>query len=126
MINSKDKQTGNPLSLLPTYTLNASIGYDINDKWDMNATYTQYGRQKVHQFAQARYENINKNGLLNNPDVKSYGIFSVNMGYYFNDYVSTRFGINNVFDKQRLRDNTISQSYNEPGRLYFASLKYEF
>lgn len=63
MINSKDKQTGNPLSLVPTYTWNASVGYDINDKWDVNATYTQYGRQKVCQFAQSNIENLNGNGL---------------------------------------------------------------
>lgn len=126
MINSKDKQTGNPLSLVPTYTWNTSVGYDINDKWDVNATYTQYGRQKVRQFAQSNIENLNGNGLLNNQDVKGYGIFSVNTGYYFNDHVSGRIGINNVFDKQRLRDNTISQSYNEAGRSYFASLRYEF
>ena len=126
MIESVDKRTGNPLSLIPTYTWNSTLGYDINDKWDVNATYTLYGRQKARQFAESNIENSSKDGLLHNQDVKSYGVFSVNTGYYFNDHVSGRIGINNVFDEQKLRDNTISQSYNEPGRSYFASLRYEF
>lgn len=126
MIQSKDKRTGNPLALVPTYTWNATASYDINDHWDVNATYTQYGQQKVRQFAENNIENINRNGLLNNQDVKGYGIFSVNTGYRFNDQLSTRIGINNLFDTQKLRDNSVNQTYNEAGRTYFANLKYEF
>ncbi|EPG9261250.1 TonB-dependent receptor, partial [Acinetobacter baumannii] len=41
--------------------------------------------------------------------------------------ISTRVGVSNLFDKQILRDsNSISQTYNEPGRAYYASLKYSF
>lgn len=126
MIKSVDKRTNNPLSLIPTYTWNATFGYDVSDLWDINATYTQYGRQKSRQFAENNIENHTKDGLLHNKDIPSYGIFSVNTGYRFNDHISGRIGINNVFDKQKLRDSRISQTYNEAGRSYFASLKYEF
>lgn len=126
MINSVDKRTGNPLSLTPKYTLNSTLGVDINDQWDAQLTYTQYGRQKPRQFAENNIENATKDGLLHNPEVKSYGIVSVNTGYQFNPNISGRIGINNVFDDQKLRDNTQSQTYNESGRFYFASVKYQF
>lgn len=126
MIKSKDKHTGNPLSLVPTYTWNTTLGYDLNDRWDINATYTHYGRQKARQFAESNIENVSKDGLLHNQNMKGYGIFSVNTGYQFNDSLSGRLGVNNLFDKQKLRDNTIGQTYNEAGRSYFASLKYDF
>ena len=126
MIKSVDKRTGNPLSLIPTYTWNTILSYDVSDQWDINATYTQYGRQKNRQFAENNIENRTKDGLLHNKDINSYGLFSINTGYRFNDYLSGRMGVNNVFDKQKLRDNSIGQTYNEAGRSYFASLTYEF
>ena len=49
-----------------------------------------------------------------------------NFGYKFSDQISTRLGINNIFDEQKLRDTSVNQSYNEPGRAYYASLKYNF
>lgn len=126
MMESIDKRSGNPLSMIPNYTWNSIFGYDINDNRDVNFTFTQYGRQKPRQFAESNIENSAKDGLLHNKEVKSYNIVSLNTGYRFNDYLSGRIGVNNLFDKQKLRDNTISQTYNEPGRSYFASLKYEF
>ena len=59
--------------------------------------------------------------------VKSYGIAGINMGYKFTGNLSTRVGISNLFDEQKLRDSeSTSQTYNEPGRAYYASLKYSF
>lgn len=126
MMESIDKRSGNPLSMIPNYTWNSIFGYDIDDNWDVNFTFTQYGRQKPRQFAESNIENSAKDGLLHNKEVKSHNIVSPNTGYRFNDYLSGRIGVNNLFDKQKLRDNTISQIYNEPGRSYFARLKYEF
>lgn len=122
MMKSVDKQTGDPLSLVPNYTWNSVFGYDFNDDWDMNVVFTQYGRQKVRRNAQ----NVIEVGQLNGPDVRSYNTVSVNAGYRFNDNLQGRIGVNNLFDKQLLRDNSINQTYNETGRAYFASLKYEF
>jgi len=49
------------------------------------------------------------------------------MGYKFTPAISARVGISNIFDEQILRDsNSDSQTYNEPGRAYYASLKYSF
>ncbi|MDY6462309.1 FepA family TonB-dependent siderophore receptor [Acinetobacter faecalis] len=120
MMDSKNKSTGNPLSIVPNYTLNSIFNYDITDAWDVNFVYTQYGRQKQRQFAETR------NTSMNTTEIKSYGIAGINTGYQFNNHFSGRIGISNIFDEQKHRDNTVNQSYNEPGRAYYASLKYQF
>lgn len=120
MIDSVNKTTGNPLSVVPNYTINSIFNYDVTDQLDVNFVYTQYGRQKPRQYAETR------NTTMNTTSVKSYGIAGINTGYKFNDQFSTRIGISNIFDEQLLRNNDDNQTYNEPGRAYYASLKYEF
>ena len=123
MTDSVNKKTGNPLSVVPNYTINSIFNYDITDAWDVNFVYTQYGRQKPRQYKETSLED--KQGIITE-SVKSYGLAGINTGYKFNDNFSGRIGISNLFDEQKLRDNTVNQTYNEPGRAYYASLKYEF
>ncbi|WP_413784516.1 TonB-dependent siderophore receptor [Acinetobacter sp. S40] len=120
MMDSVNKSTGNPLSVVPNYTINSIFNYDITDQFDVNFVYTQYGRQRPRQFAETR------NTSMNTTSVKSYGIAGINAGYKFTDQFSGRIGISNLFDEQLLRDNDVNQTYNEPGRAYYASLKYQF
>lgn len=121
--DSVNKKTGNPLSVVPNYTINSIFNYDITDAWDVNFIYTQYGRQKPRQYKETSLED--KQGIITE-SVKSYGLAGINTGYKFNNNFSGRIGISNLFDEQKLRDNTVNQTYNEPGRAYYASLKYEF
>lgn len=123
MTDSVNKKTGNPLSVVPNYTINSIFNYDITDAWDVNFVYTQYGRQKPRQYKETSLED--KQGIITE-SVKSYGLAGINTGYKFNNNFSGRIGISNLFDEQKLRDNTVNQTYNEPGRAYYASLKYEF
>jgi len=123
MTDSVNKKTGNPLSVVPNYTINSIFNYDITDAWDVNFVYTQYGRQKPRQYKETSLED--KQGIITE-SVKSYGLAGINTGYKFNDNFSGRIGISNLFGEQKLRDNTVNQTYNEPGRAYYASLKYEF
>lgn len=127
MINSKNKQTGNALSIIPEYTWNSLLTYYPNDNLDIGINYTHYGKQQPRQYAETNLHTNNpgRSGL-NTTSVKGYGIVGINAGYHFNDNLSGRIGINNLFDKQLLRDNTTNQTYNEAGRSYFASLKYTF
>lgn len=123
MINSEDKRTGNPLSIIPNYTINSILNYDISDRLDANFVYTQYGRQKPRQYEETSLEN--KDGLALE-SVKSYGLAGINFGYKFTKGFSGRIGVSNLFDEKKLRDKTVNQTYNEPGRAYYASLKYQF
>lgn len=123
MINSEDKRTGNPLSIIPNYTINSILNYVISDRLDANFVYTQYGRQKPRQYEETSLEN--KDGLALE-SVKSYGLAGINFGYKFTKGFSGRIGVSNLFDEKKLRDKTVNQTYNEPGRAYYASLKYQF
>ena len=120
MMDSVNKTTGNPLSVVPNYTINSIFNYDITDQFDVNFVYTQYGRQKPRQFAETR------NTTMNTKSVPSYGIAGINVGYKFTDQFSGRLGVSNLFDEQLVRNNDLNQTYNEPGRAYYASLKYVF
>ena len=120
MMGSVNKTTGNPLSVVPNYTINSIFNYDITDQFDVNFVYTQYGRQKPRQFAETR------NTTMNTKSVPSYGIAGINVGYKFTDQFSGRLGVSNLFDEQLVRNNDLNQTYNEPGRAYYASLKYAF
>ena len=120
MMDSVNKTTGNPLSVVPNYTINSIFNYDITDQFDVYFVYTQYGRQKPRQFAETR------NTTMNTKSVPSYGIAGINVGYKFTDQFSGRLGVSNLFDEQLVRNNDLNQTYNEPGRAYYASLKYAF
>lgn len=120
MMDSVNKTTGNPLSVVPNYTINSIFNYDITDQMDVNFVYTQYGRQKPRQFAETR------NTTMNTKSVPNYGIAGINVGYKFTDQFSGRLGVSNLFDEQLVRNNDLNQTYNEPGRAYYASFKYAF
>ena len=117
---SEDKRTGNPLSIVPKYTINSIFNYQITDTIDANFVYTLYGRQEPRQISES------KSALASTSPVKSYSLAGINFGYKFTDQLSTRVGVSNLFDEQKLRDNSINQTYNEPGRAYYASVKYQF
>ena len=117
---SEDKRTGNPLSIVPKYTINSIFHYQITDALDTNFVYTQYGRQEPRNVSE------NKLALTSTAAVKSYGLAGINFGYKFTNDITARVGISNLFDEKKERDNSINQTYNEPGRAYYASLKYQF
>ncbi|GAA5011543.1 TonB-dependent siderophore receptor [Acinetobacter puyangensis] len=123
MKDSINKKTGNRLSIVPNYTINSIFNYKVTDKADVNFVYTQYGRQKPREYAETSLEN--RTGITTT-SIKSYSLVGINFGYKFNQNFSGRLGVSNLFDEQKLRDTTVNQTYNEPGRAYYASLKYSF
>lgn len=57
MITSEQKDTGNPLSVIPKYTINNSLDWTITQAFSASVNWTLYGRQKprTHAIAQRRY-----------------------------------------------------------------------
>ena len=125
MLQSKDKTTNNPLSVIPKYTINSTLSWQVLPKLDTLLTFTYYGRQKPREFAYNRTENTTG---LSHRELGSYGVWGISAGYQFTKNASIRFGVSNIFDKQIYRDsnNSSAQSYNEPGRAYYANLKFSF
>ena len=127
MHKTKNKDTGNPLSIVPKYTLNSSLNYQITEAFDTMLTYTQYGKQTSRKNPENRMEN---GKLANSSDVGSYAVWGLSAGYNWKNTVSVRVGVNNLFDKRLYRSssstNYNAHTYNEPGRAYYATLKYTF
>ena len=54
----------------------------------------------------------------------SYGLWGASIGYKWQNF-SVRAGISNILNKRLYVDGK-AQSYNEPGRSYYTTLKYMF
>ncbi|QGY31860.1 TonB-dependent siderophore receptor [Pantoea cypripedii] len=118
MFRSESKKTGNPLSVIPEFTINSQLDWQVTDKLDANINWTQYGRQKPRQYAEIR----NEVNAISNREISPYSIFGLNVNYDITKNLRANAGINNLFDKRIYRENDGASTYNEPGRAYYAGL----
>ena len=133
MHKSEDYQ-GNPLSLVPKHTINSTLSWTPNERFDANLTFTHYGRTKPRGVAINRLERDGnpRAGVAalssehSQTQVGSYGIWGINAGYNWNKRVAVRGGISNLFDKKLYRTGNGAQTYNEHGRAFYGSLKVSF
>ncbi|EOT5500055.1 TonB-dependent siderophore receptor [Citrobacter koseri] len=123
MFRSESKKTGNPLSVIPEFTINSQLDWQVTDKLDANINWTQYGRQKPRKYAEIRTES---GGAMSNREISPYSIFGLNVNYDITKNLRANAGINNLFDKQIYRENDGASTYNEPGRAYYAGLTMSF
>ena len=114
---------GNPLSLVLKHTINSTLAWTPNERWDANLTFTHYGRIKPRTVAINRTENSNG---LSSTEVGSYALWGVNAGYNWSKKVHVRAGISNIFDKKIYRTNDGAQTFNQHGRAFYGSLKVGF
>ncbi len=133
MHKTKNKDTGNPLSIVPKYTLNSSLSYQITDSLDAMLTYTQYGKQKSRKIRRTVWKMVTIKiliSLADSEDIGSYAVWGLSAGYNWKDTISIRIGVSNLFDKRIYRSssstNYNAHTYNEPGRAYYATVKYSF
>ena len=133
MHKSEDYQ-GNPLSLVPKHTINSTLSWTPNERFDANLTFTHYGRTKPRGVAINRLERDGnpRAGVTpltsehNQTQVGSYGIWGINAGYNWNKRVAIRGGVSNLFNKKLYRTTAGAQTYNEHGRAFYGSLKVSF
>ena len=133
MHKSEDYQ-GNPLSLVPKHTLNSTLSWTPNERFDANLTFTHYGRTKPRSVAVNHLEQKGnpRAGVAalssehSQTQVGSYGIWGINAGYNWNKRVAVRGGISNLFNKKLYRTTVGAQTYNEHGRAFYGSLKVSF
>ncbi|MGS9097500.1 TonB-dependent siderophore receptor, partial [Salmonella enterica subsp. enterica serovar Infantis] len=58
-IASEQKDTGNPLSLIPKYTVNPFLDWTMTSALSANVTWTLYGKQTPRTPAESRSEETN-------------------------------------------------------------------
>ncbi|MBK4998724.1 TonB-dependent siderophore receptor [Pseudomonas sp. S31] len=127
MIESKNKDNGNPLSLIPKYTLNSMLDWQVTPKLSSQLSLTSYGRQKPPTNATTRSE---ATGGVNTQSLGSYSLVGVNLGYSLTEHIRLGAGVSNLFDKRLFRKGNASAagaaSYNQHGRAIYTSLTASF
>ncbi|ART64569.1 TonB-dependent siderophore receptor [Kushneria marisflavi] len=127
MIESEDRETGDPLSIIPEFTLNSTLDWTLSERLNTQLYWTAYGKQESPSRP------INRSGErngINDDSLSPYSIIGFNVGYTFNPHLRGSFGINNLFDKRLYREGNSNSAgaatYNEPGRAIYSSLTASF
>ncbi|WP_301280237.1 TonB-dependent siderophore receptor [Yokenella regensburgei] len=123
MITSEQKDTGNPLSIIPKYTVNTSLDWNITSALSAGVNWTLYGKQKPRTHAESRSEDT---GGLSGKELGAYSLVGTNVNYDINKNLRLNVGISNIFDKQIYRSTEGANTYNEPGRAYYAGVTASF
>lgn len=135
MLQSKNKTTGEALSVIPEFTLNSRLDWQVTDQLGLNTHVTWYGKQipNKYDFQGKPVQGEERNQL------SPYALVGLGGRYTLSDALAFSAGINNVFDKRLYRrgnavgvgdPRTIygagAETYNEPGRSFYASATYSF
>src|SRR5690606_32739316 len=119
---------GNPLSVVPKYTVNTMLDWQVTQDLSLNLTGTFYGKQEPRVLNPTKDEAVTDENQLRERD--PYHIWSLGGTYVLNDNLSFGAGINNLFDKRLYREgagtSAGANTYNEPGRSFYASVTASF
>ena len=121
MIESRDKRTGNALSLVPDHTINASLDWYARDDLTFTVSATHYGRIKAAKVAV--HTGVEQTDLDERP---SYALVNLGMNWDVTDQAELSAGVNNIFNKQLFRTGQGANTFNEAGRAFYLSLNKTF
>ncbi len=113
LFESKNLETGMPLSGDPEYSIHSNIAWQATDKLNLSTTLNYYGKQVDYTLTPE---------TLTAQNVSPYFVMDVAAKYDFNDSFSARVGVNNLFDSQPKSES----NYRENGRSYFISATAKF
>lgn len=138
MLQSKNKETGERLSIIPEYTLNSTLSWQVRQDVSLQSTLTWYGKQEPKKYD---YQGKPVTGT-DKQSVSPYSIVGLSATWDVTKNVSLTGGVDNVFDKRLWREGnaqTVSDTktgdfmagagahtYNEPGRTWFMSVNTHF
>jgi ferric enterobactin receptor len=133
MIESKNKSTGDALSIIPKYTINSTLDWQATDKLSLQATATFYGEQKPveHTIIGTAVTGTSAQSL------DPYSIVGVSGKYAVNNKTRVTLGVSNLFDKRLFREGNANTpkdtgtsagaaTYNEHGRTLYVQLTQNF
>ncbi len=136
MLQSKNKETGERLSVIPEYTLNSMVSWQIRQDISVQSTFTWYGKQQPKKY---NYKGQPATGPETN-EVSPYSIVGLSGTWDATKNVSLTTGIDNLFDKRHWRAGNAqttggdagymygagAETYNESGRTYYVSVNTHF
>lgn len=126
MVQTKNKTTGEPLSVIPKYTINSMFDWRVTEQFSFNTSVAWYGKQTPPK--------LDYHGKKLSGDARSqlapYALVSLAGTYTFNDNYRMTVGVNNLFDKRLYREGNSNvagaKTYNEPGRAVYTSVTASF
>ncbi|ROP59314.1 ferric enterobactin receptor [Enterobacter sp. BIGb0383] len=136
MLQSKNKSTGDRLSIIPQYTLNSTLSWQVQDDLSVQSTFTWYGKQQPKKYD---YQAKPVTGSAAN-EVSPYSIVGLSATWDATKNVSLTGGVDNVFDKRQWRRGNAQSTggdngwmygagaatFNEPGRTWYMSVNTHF
>ncbi|MCZ0962264.1 FepA family TonB-dependent siderophore receptor [Paracoccus benzoatiresistens] len=122
MIRS-EKDNGEPLSLVPEYTINAALDWHATEALTVTLSATHYGRIEAASVASTTGE-VYEDTESRDP----YTLVNLGGNWRINDTARVSAGISNLFDKTVVRTGSGSDAntFNEPGRAFYLSLDRSF
>ena len=126
MIQNKNKTSGEPLSIIPKYTVNSMLDWQVTQALDLSLTVTHYGKQEPRRLT--TQGSAASGEALRDRD--PYTLVGLGGNYELSENWRFAAGINNLFDKQVRRESIAggegANNYNEPGRSIYASVTASF
>ncbi|WP_213194364.1 TonB-dependent siderophore receptor [Citrobacter portucalensis] len=138
MLQSKNKETGERLSIIPEYTLNSTLSWQAREDLSLQSTFTWYGKQQPKKYD---YQGKPVTGS-SAQEVSPYSIVGLSATWDVTKNVSLTGGVDNVFDKRLWREGNAqttsdiktgdymagagAYTYNEPGRTWYMSVNTHF
>ncbi|MFB4394183.1 MULTISPECIES: FepA family TonB-dependent siderophore receptor [unclassified Pseudomonas] len=127
-MDANEDSDGNPLSVVPEYTVNTMLDWQVSEALSLSLTGTYYGKQEPRRFNPTRDSSITASNELRTLD--PYHVWGVGGTYAVNDNLSFGAGVSNLFDKRVYREGAGTSAgaatYNEPGRAFYASVTTSF
>ncbi len=119
---------GNPLSVVPKYTVNTMLDWQVTEALALSLTGTYYGKQEPRDFNPTRAVAVTATNEMKTLD--PYHVWGMGGTYALNRHLSFGAGISNIFDKRVYREgagtSAGASTYNEPGRAVYASVTTSF
>ncbi|WP_431484581.1 TonB-dependent siderophore receptor [Pseudomonas solani] len=132
MLQSKNKETGDTLSVTPAYTLNSMLDWQAREDLSFQASVAWYGKQKPKKYG---YQGNRVTGNANN-QLSPYALLGLSGTYDLSENLSFTAGVDNLLDKRLYRegnaqgvnniDGAGAATYNEPGRTLYTSITASF
>ncbi|MDD9651484.1 TonB-dependent siderophore receptor [Klebsiella pasteurii] len=138
MLQSKNKETGDRLSIIPEYTLNSTLSWQIQQDISVQSTFTWYGKQQPKKY---NYKGEPAVGSETD-EVSPYSIVGLSATWDVTKNVSLTGGVDNVFDKRHWRAGNAqttgsltdvsymagagANTYNESGRTWYLGVNTHF
>ena len=125
-LRSERKDTGEPLSLIPKFTVNSNVNWDITPRWNADLGVSYYGRINAPDTSVTTGDKLTTLSLARKP----YALANISTRYNLTDGITVGAGIKNLFDKQIKREgtgtNAGARTFNEPGRAYVFDVSFDF